>query len=113
MFYLLKRVDEKQCTIGERVMTLSDFSGVPAGTKGRVKSIGDGGLVIMWEKCANCAKPDDCGANPSSFSDGFSREELQYLGFETNKQPNAGVAGVAEFYGMRVKTNRRLPVQRS
>jgi len=75
MFYLLKRVDEKQCNVNERVMSLADFSGVPAGTKGKITEIYDQGIMIEW----------DFGID--SGPDGFSRDELEYLAFETIKHP--------------------------
>ena len=83
MFYLLKRVDEKQCNVGDRVMVLADFSGVPAGTKGKVVEIYDEGIMIEWE----------FGKSPLDremripIRDGFGRDELEYLGFETTKHP--------------------------
>lgn len=73
MFYLLKRVDEKQCTVGERVMVLADFSGIEAGSKGKVAEIYNEGVMIAWEH--------------KDIQDGFSREELEYLAFATEKHP--------------------------
>jgi len=73
MFYLTKRVDEKQCFIGDRCMVLADFSGIPAGTRGTVTEIYDKGVMVEWDQ---------------SRSDGFSRDDLQYLAFETLKHPD-------------------------
>ena len=95
MFYLLKRVDEKQCTLGEKVMVLSDFTGVPAGTKGVVVEIYDEGVMVAWEKdgktCDEIKAALDAGEMVCNargfFCDGFSRDELEYLGFETAKHP--------------------------
>jgi hypothetical protein len=85
MFYLTKRVDEKQCTIGERCMVLADFSGVPAGTRGKVIEVYDEGVTIEWLPCINCAPGKDCGGRPTR--DGFGRDELEYLAFETKEHP--------------------------
>ena len=82
MFYLTKRVDEKQCTLGERCMVLADFSGINAGHKGRVVEIYDEGVMIQWNK-----SPDGYRR-----SDGFSRDELEYLAFETKKHPKVDPA---------------------
>lgn len=80
MFYLLKRIDEKQCTVGERVMVLADFVGIKAGTIGKVHEIYEGGVMIEWP-----AKSEREKHHP--LLDGFGREELEYLGFETEKHP--------------------------
>ena len=85
MFYLTKRIDEKQCTVGDRCMVLADFIGIPAGTKGTIIEIYDEGVVVKWLPCDQCAEGEDCHAAPTS--DGFSREELEYLAFETEKHP--------------------------
>jgi hypothetical protein len=84
MFYLTKRVDEKQCTIGERCMVLADFSGIKAGTKGRVCEIYERGVVIQWEYEHQVVRSN--GLNRPQ-RDGFSRDELEYLAFETRKHP--------------------------
>ncbi len=81
MFYLTKRIDEKQCTIGERCMLLADFSGILAGTKGHITEVYSVGVMVEWENFAN---------RPSWMKprrDGFSRDELEYLAFETTKHP--------------------------
>src|SRR3990167_7072993 len=82
MFYLTKRIDEKQCTVGERCMVLVDFSGIPAGLKGTVTDVYNGGVMIQWDT----QKLDD-GFNRIRGGDGFGREELEYLAFETEKHP--------------------------
>ena len=85
MFYLLKRVDEKQCNIGDRVMVLADFVSVPAGTKGEIIEIYDEGVMIEWVWEAGSINDHEQGMCP--LRDGFSRDELEYLGFETEKHP--------------------------
>lgn len=88
MFYLTKRVDEKQCTPGERIMVLSDFSGVPAGHKGTVVEIygqewsDGGGITIEWD--CRPGHPEDIRRK---LRDGFGRDDLQYLAFCTLKHP--------------------------
>lgn len=85
MFYLTKRIDERQCLVGDRCMVLADFSGIPAGTKGTVCDIYDGGLTILWQ-CEEFGEkhPEDHGQR----RDGFGRDELEYLAFETKAHPN-------------------------
>jgi hypothetical protein len=79
MFYLLKRIDEKQFNLGDRVMVLADFSGIKSGTKGKVVEIYDEGLMVEW---------DDEGKDRfRPLRDGFSRDELEYLAVETEKHP--------------------------
>lgn len=73
MFYLLKRVDEKQFTVGDRVMVLADFSGIKAGMKGKITEVYNEGVMVEWDD-----KP---------LSDGFGRDELEYLAVETQKHP--------------------------
>ncbi len=95
MFYLLKRIDEKQCTIGERCMVLADFSGIPAGTKGIITEIYEEGVMVTWELDGvtsdfireKISKGDEFMACHGWSNDGFSREELEYLAFETSKHP--------------------------
>jgi hypothetical protein len=76
-FYLTKRVGEKQCTVGERCMVLSDFISINAGKKGTVVEVYDGGVSIRWDK----------NGEGYSGTDGFSSDELEYLAFETQKHP--------------------------
>jgi hypothetical protein len=94
MFYLTKRVDEKQCTVGERCMVLADFSGIPAGTKGIVSEIYSEGVTVAWEihncslmQIAEAIKEDRCFPARGFYADGFSRDEMEYLAFETPKHP--------------------------
>ena len=99
MFYLLKRIDENQCNIGDEVMVLADFVGVPAGTKGVVTEIYDGGLMVTWARLQGermnqlntietikerISHGDQFMACQGWRSDGFSRDELQYLRFKTD-----------------------------
>jgi len=78
MFYLTKRIEERQCSLGERCMVLADFSGVTAGTKGKVVEIYDKGIMVEWDDENDRFRP---------LRDGFSREELEYLAFATYKHP--------------------------
>jgi hypothetical protein len=86
MFYLTKRIDERQCTVGEKCMALSDFSGIYAGQKGVVTEIYYEGIMVKWLECENCAKGNNCGPAPKT--DGFGRDELQYLAFATFAHPD-------------------------
>lgn len=99
MFYLTKRDDEKQCAIGEKCMVLADFSGVPAGTKGIVCEVYDEGLSIAWIGLAHSSKGTEdhiragikagnCYPAAGFDTDGFSRDELIYLAFETKMRPD-------------------------
>ena len=101
MFYLLKRVDEKQCTLGEVCMVLADFSGVPAGTKGIVCEIYNEGISIAWlkltphgskseEQIREAIEAGNCYPAAGFDTDGFSRDELEYLVFETKRHPTKG-----------------------
>lgn len=84
MFYITKRTDEKQCNVGDRVMLLADFSGLPAGTLGQIEEIYSEGVMIEW-----FVEQYRIGRlEPSTRSDGFSREEFQYLAFATQKHPD-------------------------
>jgi len=102
MFYLLKRVDEKQFVLGDQVMVLADFSGIPAGTKGIVIEIYDSGVMVAWahehpdrtEKYITLHMILDKLRSGEAFMaaqgwrmDGFSRDELEYLGVATVKKP--------------------------
>lgn len=63
-------------------MVLADFSGVPAGTLGKVHEVYNEGVMIEW--------PHEIG-NRNKFApplrDGFARDELEYLAFCTMKHP--------------------------
>lgn len=74
MFYLTKRQDENQCTPGDTCMVLADFFGIPAGSIGTVDEVYDGGVMIRWDP-------------PMDKSDGFHRDELEYLAFGSMKHP--------------------------
>lgn len=82
MFYLLKRVDEKQFTPGERVMVLADFPavGLPAGTIAEVVEIYDSGVTIQWDRA-------EANGGYRKEHEGFGRSELEYLAVETKKHP--------------------------
>ena len=101
MFYLTERVDEKQCSVGDRLMVLSDFSGIPAGLKGTISEIYHEGVMVEWDVlhcysvdngCSRAAEECSCGCYECKprrkRSDGFSRDDLQYLAFETKKRPD-------------------------
>ena len=102
MFYLLKRVDEKQFTLGDVVMVLADFSGIEAGAKGVITEVYDEGVMVTWARVSSARmnklntvetiqerlqKGDTFPAAMGWISDGFSRDELEYLGVQTLKHP--------------------------
>lgn len=104
MFYLLKQVDEKQFTPGDVVMVLADFNGIKAGEKGVITEIYNQGVMVTWEgRKVHHPKaseyPDieeiqdmlDAGeifpAARGWVSDGFARDELEYLAVQTEKHP--------------------------
>lgn len=73
-------------------MVLADFSDVPAGTKGIVSEIYDRGVMIAWlkhnvteEQIDEAIKEDRCFPARGFYCDGFSRDELKWLGVETTK----------------------------
>lgn len=67
-------------------MVLADFSGIPAGRKGFVCEIYDGGIMIVWE--AKDQQERARWAWQPPLRDGFSTEDLQYLVFETQRHPS-------------------------
>lgn len=77
MFYLLKKEKVEDIQVGERVMVLADFSGIPAGVLGRITENYKDGVMVTWEL------PDEMGQR----SDGFGADELEYLAFETKTHP--------------------------
>ena len=99
MFYLQKKeIDDVR--VGDRVMVLSDFSGIPAGTKGTITEIygrhGSDlhGASVKWDpkRCGHFMQSQqeycDCpGSRHDDLVDGFNKTELEYLGFETAKHP--------------------------
>ena len=96
MFYLLKRVDEKQFNPGDKVMLLADFPAVSlrAGTIATVVEIYDGGLMIEWRIDDECERRDGMGnciggnhGHSRIEREGFGREELEYLAVQTEKHP--------------------------
>jgi hypothetical protein len=94
MFFLTKRIDEKQCTLGEVCMTLASFSGIPSGTKGVVTEIYHEGVMVTWsmdgkstDDIAAALRDGTLSAARGFLSDGFSRDELEYLAFATSKHP--------------------------
>jgi len=94
MFYLLKRTDEKQFTPGETVMVLADFSGIKAGHLGLISEIYDEGVTVAWfdseesrERVAKAIREGVCYPARGYLTDGFSRDELEYLAVQTDKHP--------------------------
>ena len=98
MFYLTSRKSEQQCIVGDQVMVLADFSGVPAGTKGLVSEIYDGGVMVAWIGLHNktlgdilkamiSSKPMELSAARGFLMDGFAADEMGYLAFATEKHP--------------------------
>lgn len=80
-------------------MVLADFSGIPAGTKGIISEIYDEGVMVSWlgmqtsmteitkEMVLEAIAEKHCFPARGFPSDGFSRDELEYLAFETVKHP--------------------------
>lgn len=85
-FFLTFYTECDQAHLGQEVVVLADFAGVPAGTHGHVVEIyelGRGkhkGVMIEWvdEKRPSWQKP---------LADGFATDELEYLAFGTIKHP--------------------------
>lgn len=81
-------------------MVLADFSGVEAGTKGVVCEVYDEGVMIAWVNLHGTGKIEaqiragieagNCYPAAGYDTDGFSRDELEYLAFETQKHPKLG-----------------------
>ena len=83
-------------------MTLSDFSGVSAGTKAIVCDIYDEGISIAWIGHHGKTRDEivmalEAMREGDEFAlsgargflvDGFSRDDLQYLAFATEKRPD-------------------------
>lgn len=100
MFYLLRKNAPDLVEVGERVMVLADFSGIPAGTKGIVTENYKSGVSVTWEKDGKTAEDIRAameGENEMALSgargftiDGFWADELEYLAFETQTHPWKG-----------------------
>lgn len=75
MMYLSKKTSEKDCKVGDNVLVLADFSGVPAGTRGEIVEIYDGGVMVQWPARSQWEET-------RPLRDGFARDELKYLAFE-------------------------------
>jgi hypothetical protein len=84
MFYLLKKISINQIEVGEEVMVLADFSGIPAGTKGVVKKTERNIISIVWNGLSGGVE----------LVDGFTEDELEYLAFKTERHPWKG--GIAD-----------------
>lgn len=84
MFYLLKRQKPNECNLGDRLMVLSDYSGVPAGTRGTVTGVYEKGVVVDWD---GNNLLDDMHTEPGTRCDQFAESEMEYLAFETEKHP--------------------------
>lgn len=74
MMYLSKKTSEKDCKVGDNVMVLADFSGVPAGTRGEIVEVNNGGVMVQWT-------PRNQWEEARPLRDGFTRDELKYLAF--------------------------------
>lgn len=74
MFYLIKRVDEKKCKVGDRCMLLADFYGVSPGTLGTVSEVHkpEEEIIVKWDQSPK-----------ASLSDTFSRKYIEWLAFAT------------------------------
>lgn len=100
MFYLLRGVPLPDIEVGQRVMVLADFSGVPAGTKGVISQNYRTGVMVVW--ALDGVSLDDVAAEVQSgqplmafqgwHMDGFDSDELEYLAFETSRHPWKGTA---------------------
>ena len=77
-YYLTKRTDENQCTVGERCMVLNDTVTSIAGSKGTLVEIYDGGVSVQWDK-NGMGQIGTCG---------FARDDLDLLAFETKRHPS-------------------------
>jgi hypothetical protein len=77
MFYLTKKTKIEEVNVGDQIIVLADFSGIPAGTKGRVQAKTETIVMITWNI-----------GNPAN-SDGFREDELEYLAFATKTKPIA------------------------
>jgi hypothetical protein len=74
MFYMTKRTRVADCKVGDRVMVLSDFSGIEAGWKGTVDENYARGIMVRWDATGRC--------------DGFGDDELECLAFGTDMHPS-------------------------
>ena len=80
MFYLKKKTKVSQIKEGEIVMVLADFTGIRAGTLGRVEENYGTGVMIHWFQ-------DEAKSWSQPLRDGFGEDELEYLAFQTEKHP--------------------------
>lgn len=95
MFYLTKRISENQCTLGDLCMTLTDWPGVPAGTRGVISEVYHEGVMVAWigvgrkteAEIIQALKEEKLYAAQGFLTDGFSINELEYLAFATPKHP--------------------------
>lgn len=71
MRYLTRKTSLLEVHLNDKVMVLSDFSGVPAGTKGEVMNVNDQTIGVQWL--------DNAGGFQGK--DWFSEKELAYLVF--------------------------------
>ncbi|HEY8191637.1 MAG TPA: hypothetical protein VIG74_04370 [Alphaproteobacteria bacterium] len=78
-------------------MVLSDFSGVPAGTKGVITENYGRGVMVTWAKertldeiSARLEAGQPMYAAQGYQADGFGDDELEYLAFETKTHPWKG-----------------------
>lgn len=81
MRFLKKIENESECAVGDKCLVLADFSGVPAGCRGIITEIYKEGVMVEWD-LPETNPPLDI--YPSRrLRDGFARDELKYLAFET------------------------------
>ena len=98
MFYLLRGVPLPDIEVGQRVIVLADFSGIPAGTRGTIKENYRTGVMVEWDvkTCLHTGVCDCPGAEPNQWgkplADGFGADELEYLAFETARHPWKAIA---------------------
>lgn len=102
MFYTLKRVDEKQCNVGDVCMVLCDMrreDRLCAGRLGMVTEIYDGGIKVTWAGYERQSESWDLETiarmirEKKEFDKGFGwgtddfpREDLDLLVFRTEKR---------------------------
>lgn len=93
-FFLTKKKRVEDCVLGDEVIVLADFSGIPAGTKGVICENYKTGVMVAWKKgnisheeITEAIIEDRCHASRGFYTDGFAEDELDYLAFGTPRHP--------------------------
>lgn len=68
----------------ERCMTLCDFAGVPAGTKGTIVENAENMLTVEWDNLGT-----QMGNQYKPLRDGFAANEIKYLAFKEKQHGNS------------------------